>query len=195
MKHIGGYMFEVLKKCFSINLNEYKYIGVDLEINKIILCTAVVLMACIVVFNTYRANIKLTVSQLVRHKAKDEESAKTLSELGLDTSRAIKKLLGKDNMLTKIVARCGEKKYGYDEYMALSDEEKKECEEFDVTESRFYIREEYSLHATNVIDKYGTSVGRTILSCVLVAIISISLFLSMPGILNVLNNLLKNTKM
>jgi hypothetical protein len=54
-------MFEVLKKCFSINLNEYKYIGVDLEINKIILCTAVVLMACIVVFNTYRANIKLTV--------------------------------------------------------------------------------------------------------------------------------------
>ncbi|MBR2972086.1 MAG: hypothetical protein IKC61_04070 [Clostridia bacterium] len=188
-------MFEVLKKCFSINLNEYKYIGVDLEINKIILCTAVVLMACIVVFNTYRANIKLTVSQLVRHKAKDEESAKTLSELGLDKSRAIKKLLGKDNMLTKIVARCGEKKYGYDEYMALSDEEKKECEEFDVTESRFYIREEYSLHATNVIDKYGTSVCRTILSCVLIAIISISLFLSMPGILNVLNNLLKNTKM
>ena len=98
-------------------------------------------------------------------------------------------------MLTKIVARCGEKKYGYDEYMALSDEEKKECEEFDVTESRFYIREEYSLHATSVIDKYGTSVCRTILSCVLVAIISISLFLSMPGILNVLNNLLKNTKM
>ena len=93
-------MFEVLKKCFSINLNEYKYIGVDLEINKIILCTAVVLMACIVVFNTYRANIKLTVSQLVRHKAKDEESAKTLSELGLDRSRAIKKLLGKNNMLT-----------------------------------------------------------------------------------------------
>ena len=195
MKHIGGYMFEVLKKCFSINLNEYKYIGVDLEINKIILCTAVVLMACIVVFNTYRANIKLTVSQLVRHKAKDEESAKTLSELGLDRSRAIKKLLGKNNMLTKIVARCGEKKYGYDEYMALSDEEKKECEEFDVTESRFYIREEYSLQATSVIDKYGTSVCRTILSCVLVAIVSISLFLSMPGTLNVLNNLLKNTKM
>lgn len=188
-------MFEVLKKCFSINLNEYKYIGVDLEINKIILCTAVVLMVCIVVFNTYRANIKLTVSQLVRHKAKDEESAKTLSELGLDKSRAIKKLLGKDNMLTKIVARCGEKKYGYDEYMALSDEEKKKCEEFDVTESRFYIREECSLHATNVIDKYGTSVHRTILSCVLVAIVAISLFLSMPGILNVINNALKNIKM
>ena len=187
-------MFEILKKCFSINLNDYEYINVDLEINKVVFGTFVALIISIIVFNLYRGNIKRVVSQLARHGAKSEDKAKTLAELGLDKSRAIKKLLSGENMLTKVVGRVGESVYGYDEYMALTKEEKKESDEFDVSEARFYIREEQADRAANIIEKYNTSAQRTAVACVFAAIVGVCLILSMPGILNVINNLLQNAK-
>lgn len=187
-------MIRVLKECFSINLNEYNNIGIDLEINKLIMALSAALMIGIVFLNLYRGNIKLVVAQLTRHGAQSEESAKTLEELKLDKNRVVKRLLSGDNLLTKIVATAGEKRYTYEEYKTLSKEEKLKIEKKDVFESSFYIREEKSDLARNVVERYGTSIQRTVISCVFVALITMCIIACMPGLLNTINNLLENTK-
>jgi hypothetical protein len=184
-------MFEVLKKIFAINLNDYENINVSLEINKAILGAFIALVVGVIMLDIYRGCTRTVIMQLVRHGAKTKEDAKTLSELKLENSRVTKKLLSGHNMLTRIVARVDEKEYGYDEYKALSKEEKKELEKIDFANARFYIREKSADRAAFITERYVTSVPRTVASCVFVAIICICVIACMPEILRLINNLLK----
>lgn len=181
-------MLDVLKRCFSINLNEYENININLEINKVILLAFCALAIGVVFLNVYRGNIRLCVSQLLRHGATDKDSAKTLTELGLADSKTVKFLLSRDTLLTKTVAALGEKKYTYEEYKALNKSERKT--KIDFTSEAFYIREGKTDRARDILEKYVTSSARTVTSCVLIAIVCICVIACMPGILNVINNLL-----
>ena len=88
-----NYMLSDVKEYLSVNLNDYKNIGINFEINKFILFCAIAL--CVVAFyvNYKRSLMVNTVKQLLRKNAIDEESAKTLVELKLDSSRGIKKAI------------------------------------------------------------------------------------------------------
>ena len=185
-------MFEVLKKCFAINLNDYENINFDLEINKVILGAFCALMVGIVLLSIYRGTVRTVLMQLIRHGASAEENAKTLEELGLEKSRAVKQFLSGDNILTKMVSRVGEKKYSYKEYTELSKEEMRKTDKVDFSSARFYIKEEMKDRANVFVEKYVTSIPRTAASCVFVAIICICIIACMPEILNGINNLLKN---
>jgi hypothetical protein len=185
-------MFKVLKKCFSINLNDYENINFDLEINKVILGAFCALMVGVVFFSIYRGTVRTVLMQLIRHRANSEENAKNLEELGLGKSRAVKRLLSGDNILSKTVSRVGEKKYSYNEYMALSKEKKQEVDKIDFSSAKFYIKDEMKDRANGFVEKYVTSIPRTIASCVFVAIICICIIACMPEILNGINNLLQN---
>ncbi|MBQ7343522.1 MAG: hypothetical protein IJW53_02015 [Clostridia bacterium] len=187
-------MFEVLKKCFDINLNDYENIKFDLEINKVILGAFAVLMIGIVYLSFYRGSIRAVVMQLMRHNADSEEDAKTLGELGLDKSWMVKRLFSGNNILTKTVARVGEKKYEYEEYKALSKAERRESEKIDFAKAKFYISEENKDRAMNIVDRYVTSIPRTVASCVFIAIICVSVIACMPELLNLINNLLESAK-
>ena len=189
-KKYGGFMFEVLKKCFSINLNDYEKINVKLEINKVVLGTLIALIIGVIFFNLYRGTIKLVVAQLVRHNAKNEDNAKTLSEIDLDKNKAVRWMLSGENLLTKIVGRRGEKRYEYEEYKALSKKERQEAEKFDIDAAEFYVRDEQSSLASTVVEGYGTSVMRTVVACVFIAIVGICIIACMPEILELINNLL-----
>ena len=145
--------------------------------------------------NIYRGNIRLVVVQLRRHNANSEETAKTLSELGLDKSVIVKRLFLGNNVLTKVVARVGEKKYSYEEYIKLSKEEKAQSEKIDFDTAMFYIKEQESDLAMSITEKYTTSIMRTVLASVFVGIMCICIIACMPGILNIVNNLLGSAKM
>lgn len=188
-------MFAVLKKCFEINLNDYENININLEINKVILGAFFALIIGVVILSIYRGSIRTVIVQLTRHGAKNEETAKKLSELGLDKSHSVKSLLCRDNILTRVVARVGEKKYNYEEYMALDKAERKKSEEVDFSSAAFYINEDQTQRAANISEKYVTSVMRTVAFCSFVAIICVCLIATMPEILNVIDNLLERTKM
>jgi hypothetical protein len=185
-------MFKVLKECFSSNLNDYDNIGINREINKVILGAVIALIVGVIFLNVYRGNIKLVVTQLTRHKSKSEEDAKTLTELGLDNNRITKWMLSRENLLTKIVGRKGEKKYGYEEYKALTKKERIEAEKFDINTAEFYIREEQRDLAKGAMERYGTSIMHTTMTCVFIAIISVCVIASMPEILDIINNLLRS---
>lgn len=188
-------MINVLKRCFEINLNDYENIGVNLEINKVIAGAFAVLILGVFILNSYRANVRLAVMQLTRHGATSPENAKTLKELGLDNSKGVKRLLGKNNILTKIVARVGEKQYSYEEYKALSKKEKKKAEEFDINAAAFYIREDKIERAAHVIDRYITSKLRNIAILIFLSLLCVCIIACMPGILNLLDNLIYDLKM
>lgn len=183
-------MLEVLKKCFSVNLNDYENIGFSLEINKVLVGAFGALIVGVILLNLYRASIRLTVMQLTRHGATDEESAKTLRELGLDSRKSVKRLLGADNMLTKIVGAVGKKEYTYEEYRALSKEEREKTDKMDFDTERFYIRKEQSNRATFVMERYITSPARTALVCVFIGLVLFCLIACMPGILNVIDSVI-----
>lgn len=188
-------MFEVLRECFAINLNDYENINFSLEINKVVLGVSIALVLGIIFLSLYRGNIRLVVMQLTRHGAQSEESAKKLSELGLEKSVFVKYLLSGNNALTKVVARVGEKKYSYEDYVALSKEERKESEKINFENAAFYIKEEEKNLVMTIMEKYSASVTRTALASVFVVIICVCVIACMPGILNVINKTLGSIKM
>ena len=185
-------MLKIFKDCFSVNLNEYDNIGVNLEINKVILIAFTTLIIGIIWFNFYRRNIRFAVSQLIRHGAKSEDNAKTLGELGLGNLAPIKRMLLGENLLTRIVARVGERRFEYDEYKALTKEEKEKISTVDFATAKFYIREDKMYVAEEVTARYGYSLLNMIIACVFAAIVCVCLIACMPGILNVINNALSS---
>ena len=183
----------IVKELLQINLNDYENIKFSLEINKVVLGAFIALMVGIVILNVYRGNIRLVVMQLTRHGATSEENAKTLGEIGLARSKAVKRILSGRNVLTSITARAGAIEYDYETYMKMNKTEREVAERIDFADARFYIKEENAHRAAFIIERYNTSLIRTVMSCVLVAIIGGCIIACMPGILNVLNNLLEST--
>ena len=187
-------MLGVLKNYFKINLSDYENIGISLEINKAVLVAFVALIVGIVLLNRSRGVTRLVVMQLTRHGATSEDKAKTISELGLAESRAVKKLLSGRNVLTRTVARCNATEYDYETYRKMDKKARDEAEKIDFATARFYIREEGATRAAFIVERYTVTLTRTVATCVLVAIIGGCVFACMPSILSILNELIGMAK-
>ena len=184
-------MIENFKKCFSINLNDYENIGINLEINKVLLPAFIMFALLVVLLAIYRDNMRDVVVQLFRHDAIEKEKACTLEELGLSNNRIIPYLLSRDNLLTKVVGRVGKTEYSYEEYKALSKQERREAERIDFSSERFFIREEYIDRARHIKEKYETGKVRLLVGCLFLFLVYIAIAAAMPELLNLINNLLK----
>lgn len=184
-------MLESLNKCLSVNLNDYENIDIDLQINKVLFPAFVVFCIMMIALAVYRNAMRDLVVKLIRHEAFTEDSAKTLEDLGLAKSLIIPYLLSRENMLSKIVKIRGKREYTYEEYLALSKEERLAEEKIDVSKSALYIPEESSERARHIKEKYMMSKAKLVLACVFVFLIYIIVASSMSEILNVINNLLK----
>lgn len=180
-------MFDILKKYFTINLNDYESINFDLEINKVVLVAFAAMIVGVVLLNLYRGSMRLLVMQLTRHGAVSEESAKTLKEIGLADHKTVRRLLTGSNMLTKTVAQADKVECDYETYMKMSKAEREALERVDFATARFYIKDDETHRASFIIERYNTSVMRTAMSCVFVAIICGCVIICMPGILSVID--------
>jgi hypothetical protein len=103
-------------------------------------------------------------------------------------------MLSKRNALTAVVARVGAVKYDYETYVKMTKEEREAAEKINFDEARFYIYPEKTHRAAFIVDRYNTSFARTFAECVFLAIVCGCIIACMPGILNVLNNLLGSAK-
>ena len=187
-------MFEILKKCFEINLSDYDNISFSLEINKVVLGAFIAVIAGVIYLSLYRGAIRLTVMQLTRHGADSEQKAKTLAELGLSSSRMVKHLLSGHNLLTRTVERVGAEKHDYETYVRMSKEERAKVERVDFDEAKFYIKESESNRTKFILERYTTSLTRTLVLSLFFAILCGCIIASMPGILNVVNELIGKLK-
>ena len=188
-------MIDFIKNCLSLNLNDYENIGIDFEINKLVLFVMLAFCVAAVLLSFYRGTIRLVVMQLIRHSACDENSAKTLKNIGLGDNKIAKYMLKGDNLLTKVVRRVGEVKYSYEEYMEKKKAKTLDDGKINIDDASFYIDPEMRERADIIAEKYVTSAQRTAMSILLIVALGICLILVMPGMLNLINTLLNNIKM
>jgi len=184
-------MIGYFKKCFSINLNEFEQIGINLEINKVLLIACIAFGIFMILFAIYRNNIRTFVVQLMRHEATSEDKACTLDEIGLSNNKIIIYLISHNSMLTKIVGRLGAPKYSYEEYKALSKKERAELETIDFAVEKFYIYEDQKDRARHINEKYATNKKRMTASIIFLILVYVATVSAMPELLNLINNLLK----
>lgn len=177
-------MFEkIIYDFFFLNLKDYPNINIDLEINVLLFFISVAICVAAVIITLYRSSLQKIIKQLSRLEAKDEASARTLKDIGLEKSIFIRMALSREGRLTRMIGRVGETKYTYEEYLALSKKKGFKHEKVDFSVAEFYIREERADEAKNIIENYGTSMYRTALYCVLVIALYVCLALFMPEIL------------
>ena len=188
-------MVESFKRCFSVNLNSYDQIGINLEINKVLLPVFIVFGLMMLVLTVSRDKMRTLVIQLMRHNALSEETACTLEELGVSENKQIKRLISNSNMIKNVVKRVDAKKYSYEEYKKLSKKERKEAEKIDFVTEKFYINEEQIDRARHIKEKYQLNEVRIIVGVVFLILIYIAIAASMPEILNSTNKLLKGQQL
>ena len=182
-------MYEFYKKFFLLNLKEYSNINIDFPITALLFAVSIAFIAVIIIVNFRRNRTELLVRQLKRHKAISEETALTLSEIKLDNF-IFRKLLSAEGQLTKLVGRAGEKKYTYEEYIALT-KGKDKSETINFEKARFYLRAESNERITHILEGGSPTVLNTVLLCILVLAAFVCISFIMPGILNIINNLLE----
>lgn len=173
----------MIQDFFLLDLSDYFDIAGSFKINVFLFVLALAICAAAVVITLYRSALQSIVKQLTRLEAKSEDSARTLSELGLDKSIPLKMALSREGRLTRLIGRVGEKIYTYEEYKDLSKKKGFRHEKVDFSKAEFYIRENKGDEAKNIIENYGTSMFRTALYCVLVIALYFCLMFFMPEIL------------
>ena len=182
-------MLADIKEYMSINLKDYENIAIDFEINKFLILVAIGLCAVAFVVNYKRSLMIETIKQLIRHGATSEEEARSLGELGLGSSRGIRKAVTTDSQLRRMIAIVGESRPTYEEYVAEMKQKKKKPEK-DAADIRIYIPSDSLERAKFVYNTYNTSLLKTALSCVFILALSVCLILLSPSILTLVDSLL-----
>ena len=184
-------MFKFYKKIFLLNLKDYPNIGIDLPITVVLFFLFLAFMLVTIIVNYRRAKMELMIRQLKRHNALNQENAKTLTELRLN-SFIFRRLLSVEGQLTKLVQRVGEKEYTYEEYLALSSKDRKNKINF--AEAKFFIRESEKERAEKIMDAPTPTVLNTILLSVLIIALFICVSLALPSLLELIDNYIGQRK-
>lgn len=182
-----------IKNFIFLNAKDsFQNVVVDIYINIILYVMAIAL--CITIFwVSFHKNYTVrTLKQLLRRNALSEDSAKTLSELRLSESKAIKRALSRRSQLSDMVKRVGEKKLSYEEYMALSKKKGLTKEKIDFADAKFYIPEDKIDRARRISEKENPSLLRNILICVFIIALFFTLSLFMEDILMELGRIQKS---
>lgn len=176
------FMKEFYTRFFLINLKDYYNLGVDLEINLVLLALFPIVLLIWIAFHFMRNNTFTIVKRLARRKATTEDGAKTLTELGLGRNFLLKWMLCGDGQVTKIVKRVGAPSYTYEEYAALSKKEKN-GNKIDFETARFYLNSEKQDRIDKILNRYEVKVHHTVLMCVAILVAFACAILLMPDIL------------
>ena len=176
------FMKEFYTRFFLINLKDYYNLGVDLEINIVLLALLPIVMLIWIAFHFWRNNTFLVIKRLARRDATNTDSAKTLRELGLFDKAMLKWMLSSEGQLSKIVKRVGAPTYTYDEYVKLSAKEKR-AERINFETARFYLDTQKQTEIDKIINRYEVRPHHTVLMCVAIVVAFVCAILLMPDIL------------
>lgn len=196
----------------SIKLSDYNGFDSDFEINKLLFFVFLGLSAACLVITYYNSTASLILKKLTRIGAFGEEQGKTLKEIGLGDSRAVKRLLRtKSGALKNIIARKDEKKLTYEEFSELEEEKKrlrglskeekkKKLSEINETlspsinfdEALFYIPEDMKDASERFISDKSTTFVKGLISCGILFIAYIVIVLVSPSLLSWISNIISD---
>ena len=177
------------EKYFLINLKDYPALGIDLEINKILLFLVIGAIFAAIFVGYRRAGVASVIRGLLRREAKSEESARTLDDLRANSLSVRLVLRASGGRLSKIISRVGAPKYTYEEYVALTKKRGFKEEKIDFKNAKFFIAEERTDEAKRIYERSESPLFHTVLFCVLLVAIYVCLLFAMPEILDFINSL------
>ena len=157
------------EKYLSLNLNDYPAIGIDLEINKLILIIFIALAISTVFLNYHRLTVYTVIKQLTRHGAFGEGCAASLDVLRLSEKR-YGKTIKNSSRISHIVG-------------ITSENEGTGCE-------KYYIKEDMRDSAEHIVGVGAPTVLNTVLFALLLLAVCVCLIFVMPSILTLINNIL-----
>lgn len=174
---------KALEKYLFLNLGYY-FDGLDFNINIFLLAIALGMCIACVLVTVNKRNMTLIIKQLIRHEAYDENSAKSLDEIKIQKSFKVRSSLSHIGQLTHIVKVCG----GYPFEKKSEGKDKKE-EKLNFDTARFYICEAGRDRAMRITEQKEPSYLNTVLGCILIMMIFVSITLLVPEILYLITGL------
>lgn len=179
-----------LASFFTIEAREYVHFSFDAAARTTLRNVILAFCIGILLASLYMLYQKLVPGNIVRAilqaKAHTPESAKTLTELGLDKNPLYRFELRRNAVLKKTVLRAAEQASKESE----SESEGKDAENT-AEEERFYIPEEDKYRAEVRFDKEGNGVMGLVVTAVLTVVLAILLIKLTPAVLGMIDNLLK----
>ena len=197
-------MYEFYKNYLSINLADYENIGINLEINKVLFGLLIGIIVASILIGLQRNSMLILIKKLSRQSCVDSDSAKTLSELGINTY-GVRTLIKTSARVGRIIQRVGAVDYTYEEYTAiLKAKKRKKSKEvtkdnvssidpdkkIDFNTAQFYLKDAESAETKNILDGKSNSLINTLLMCLLLVCIYTILLFLMPAILELINSVL-----
>ena len=123
-----------IKDIIMLNAKDYLDTALDLYINFVVFAIAIVLCVASFVMNHHKSYTYKIIRQLLRRGATNEENAKTLQDLHLDSSKSLKAALIRGGQLASVIKRAGYIKPTYEEYVAEMKAKKHRKESLDFFE-------------------------------------------------------------
>ena len=197
-------------KYFCVNLKDYPNIGIDLQINKLLLLVFLGLCIASIIISYNQSKVALILKKLMRAEAFGESNAKALPSLGLDKDKYVLRLISSDSgPISKIISVVGFKKPTYEEYVEAEKERKRQKKlppkerteivssigvKIDRKTSLIYISDDKREYAEHTFATNNGSAVKTILSCILIIAFYILLVFLMPSILSYANSIADSVK-
>ena len=182
---------KLIKDFFFLNLNDYENIAFPFPIGMFLMFFTVAMCAMCFIMNYTKSRTTSLLKQLMRHKAFDEDSAKTLAQLRLPHSLALRLALSQSGQIAYMVHRAGYVRPTYEDYIAASKKNGRRNAKINFDTERFYLDVEKISRAKKIVETDKTSIIKPILFSVLFIGILIGLMFSLPEILEAVNSSLK----
>ena len=172
-----------------LDISQYLKNAPNIKINLFIVAIAIGICIAAFILSFHKIHTLRAIKQLLRHNITSEEKAKTLKELRLNDSRALKRMLSQSGQLTEMIKMVGKKQYTYEEYVALQKSKGFKEEKIDFSVARFYLAPEKLDKAKRMQETESPSYIKTALACVLILAIAVCITLAMPELLSFLSKM------
>lgn len=181
-----------IKDFFLLNFDQFENFGFSFPIGVFLTSMAAAFCVAVFIINYHKRYTTQLLTQLLRHEALDEASAKTLSALRINKSFGIKSALSRKGQLTYMVRRVGESKQTYEEFLAETKKRGYKEEKIDFENACFYIDPEKTDRAKRLVETTNTEWWRPALMAIFIVAIWVILALFLPGLLQSLSDAASN---
>lgn len=193
-----------------VSLGDYDGFNSELQINKLLFFVFLGLAAACMLITYYNGTSTLILRKLTRIGAFSEDKSKSLTEIGLGSSKAVKMLLrNKSGALKSLILVKGSSKLSYEEYTELEkskkqlrklskEEKKKKLSEINeklnptlnFEEASFYIPEDKREAAERFISDKSTSFSKGLAYCAALFVFYAAIALLMPSLLSFVSKII-----
>ncbi len=174
-------------KHLFLDFSDYSNIKISFPIGLVLLflCIAFCVSVFVISYNE-ATNAKIAV-QLLRHEAKSEDSALTLTKLRLNEKR-YKKALSRGGRLSRLVLRAGFSSPTYEDYVKAPKNEKDKLFAPVSDNDKFYISKDGVDYAEHLAATDRSTVLKPLALSFAILVIFALLFIFMPDILRAVNS-------